>query len=200
MSRPWSASTPDTDGEQAGTITRRDLDPPLEPRRAASTEHPRAVARRQWLHERGLPRDVGPLLREKVRTRRVPDPVGDVLVVADDAQRLGPAALDQVPRLETGHVGLVQEVHHEACAARRDARAPMASDHRAPASAGRAHALARVARGGSRSGTHALPRARRACAPPPRSSPESPTSNAISCSAAAPRSSRCTMRRASCDG
>ena len=81
---------------------------------------PRLVADRQRVEQRHLTGDVGRLLGEagtsgargspappRAAARRWPEPR------LHQALRLGAPPLDQVARLEAGHVGLLEEVEHQ---------------------------------------------------------------------------------------
>ena len=198
MSRPSRRARP-TRREQARTIPGGDVDPPLA-RVERQHRHARLLAPGSGSSSAACRAMSGPSCAS--RYARGACRIRSATYLSSPTMRNASAAapLDQVARLEPGHLGLLEQVHHQAVQLVEALALPRRSAHRARASAGRAPARVRAARGGSRSGTPALPRDRRPCRAAARNRPESPTSSAISCSAAAPRSSRCTMRRASATG
>ncbi len=202
---PESDSTPETVASKPGRSRGRDLDPPLACGRCpralrAATRDTGAALRRKRLEQRSLTRDVGGVLGEKVRARRTRDAFGDGRVVA--RQRASPRRAGA--RRGCGRRGPVRSGCSSAASTRscNSSRRDLSHGSSPPsARVSRYNARARsgrsrwVASANTRSSSK--PSTRWAAA---RSRLESPTSSAISCSAAAPRSSRPASRRARSTG
>ena len=187
--------------EQPGPVTGRDLDAPFEPIDVGSTETRASLARGQRAPTSAACRAMsGASCARRYARGRVLRPCRATYLSSPTMRSASARRRSTRFRASRPVTSGWSSRSRPGDAARRAARAPRASARRARASAGRAHVPAPGCSRWIAIGYDALPpRGRRASAPRRATGSESPTSSAISCSAAAPRSRRCTMRRASCD-